>query len=141
MVRCRPPVVGTCRARLWGGDPTIGPRVRSAAGVGVNALNASLGYDQRPAGLDEAIHAAVDRSVSTLAARLRQPRVVNLEFDSDSPVRQHPRHYVHPHADLPPVEAASASGFADQSHLGRWFRRAYGLTPAAYRRICTNLPD
>ncbi|MGV8364806.1 AraC family transcriptional regulator, partial [Pseudomonas aeruginosa] len=31
--------------------------------------------------------------------------------------------------------------FADQSHLGRWFRRAYGMTPAAYRRQCTQLPD
>ncbi|WP_244247949.1 hypothetical protein, partial [Pseudomonas aeruginosa] len=25
--------------------------------------------------------------------------------------------------------------------LGRWFRRAYGMTPAAYRRQCTQLPD
>ncbi|KCV27711.1 transcriptional regulator, AraC domain protein, partial [Bordetella bronchiseptica 00-P-2730] len=32
-------------------------------------------------------------------------------------------------------------GFADQSHLGRWFRRAYGFTPAIYRRSCTNLQD
>ncbi len=40
-----------------------------------------------------------------------------------------------------PAGTAAACGFADQSHLGRWFRRAYGLTPAAYRRICTNLPD
>ncbi len=42
---------------------------------------------------------------------------------------------------LSPAEAAAAVGFADQSHLGRWFRRAYRLTPAAYRRICTNVPD
>jgi AraC-like DNA-binding protein len=40
-----------------------------------------------------------------------------------------------------PAKVAAAVGFADQSHLGRWFRRAYGMTPAAYRRICTNLPD
>ncbi|RYY91462.1 MAG: AraC family transcriptional regulator, partial [Comamonadaceae bacterium] len=33
------------------------------------------------------------------------------------------------------------SGFADQSHFGRWFRRAYGLTPAAYRSGRTNVPD
>lgn len=32
-----------------------------------------------------------------------------------------------------PAEAASESGFADQSHLGRHFLRAYGTTPAAYR--------
>ncbi|XBS69854.1 AraC family transcriptional regulator [Acerihabitans sp. KWT182] len=36
-----------------------------------------------------------------------------------------------------PADAAAQSGFADQSHLGRWFKRAYCLTPAAYRRICT----
>jgi AraC-like DNA-binding protein len=29
--------------------------------------------------------------------------------------------------------AAAQSGFADQSHLGRWFRRAFGITPARYR--------
>lgn len=40
-----------------------------------------------------------------------------------------------------PADAASALGFADQSHLGRWFVRAYGLTPAAYRKRCSNLPD
>lgn len=33
-----------------------------------------------------------------------------------------------------PVEAALAAGFADQSHLGLWFRRIFGTTPAAYRR-------
>ena len=40
-----------------------------------------------------------------------------------------------------PVEVAIALGFADQSHLGRWFLRAYGLTPALYRKRCTKLPD
>lgn len=30
--------------------------------------------------------------------------------------------------------AAAATGFADQSHLGRWFRRAFGTTPGRYRR-------
>jgi AraC-like DNA-binding protein len=40
-----------------------------------------------------------------------------------------------------PADAAAATGFADQSHMGRWFRRAFGMTPAAYRRLCTNLPD
>jgi AraC-like DNA-binding protein len=40
-----------------------------------------------------------------------------------------------------PAEVAMALGFADQSHLGRWFRRAYRLTPADYRRRCSNLPD
>ncbi|WP_338524707.1 AraC family transcriptional regulator [Pseudomonas batumici] len=40
-----------------------------------------------------------------------------------------------------PANVAMALGFADQSHLGRWFVRAYGLTPAAYRKRCSNLPD
>lgn len=40
-----------------------------------------------------------------------------------------------------PVQVASALGFADQSHLGRWFMRAYRMTPAHYRKRCTNLPD
>jgi AraC-like DNA-binding protein len=32
------------------------------------------------------------------------------------------------------VEAAALAGFADQSHLTRWFGRYFGITPAAYRR-------
>jgi AraC-like DNA-binding protein len=32
------------------------------------------------------------------------------------------------------AEAAVWSGFADQAHLTRWFRRCYGLTPGAYQR-------
>ncbi len=40
-----------------------------------------------------------------------------------------------------PSEVATAVGFSDQSHLGRWFQRAYRLTPADYRRRCTNVLD
>ncbi|MBH2036285.1 MAG: AraC family transcriptional regulator [Pseudomonadales bacterium] len=40
-----------------------------------------------------------------------------------------------------PTTVAMTLGFADQSHLGRWFVRAYGLTPALYRKRCSNLPD
>jgi len=40
-----------------------------------------------------------------------------------------------------PASVATSLGFADQSHLGRWFRRAYRLTPADYRKRCSNLPD
>jgi AraC-like DNA-binding protein len=36
-------------------------------------------------------------------------------------------------AGTPIAEAAAVSGFADQSHLTRWFTRSYGITPAAYR--------
>lgn len=38
-----------------------------------------------------------------------------------------------------PAQAAAQVGFADQSHLGRWFRRAYRITPAAYQHQCTNV--
>ena len=34
----------------------------------------------------------------------------------------------------PISQAAAQSGFADQSHLTRWFTRYYGITPASYRR-------
>jgi AraC-like DNA-binding protein len=38
-------------------------------------------------------------------------------------------------ADGSPIgEAAAQAGFADQSHLTRWFGRYYGITPGAYRR-------
>ncbi|QWG13009.1 AraC family transcriptional regulator [Bradyrhizobium sediminis] len=36
--------------------------------------------------------------------------------------------------DAAPAEAAAEAGFADQSHLGRHFRLAFGVTPGAYRR-------
>ena len=40
-----------------------------------------------------------------------------------------------------PANVAAALGFADQSHLGRWFKRAYRMTPADYRRRCSIVPD
>lgn len=41
----------------------------------------------------------------------------------------------------PPAEAAMSCGFADQSHMTRWFRRAYGMAPGAFARGRTNLQD
>ena len=38
--------------------------------------------------------------------------------------------------DLPLAEVAMKSGFSDQSHMTRLFRRATGLTPAKYREQC-----
>ena len=40
-------------------------------------------------------------------------------------------------AGTPIGEAAARTGFADQSHLTRWFGRCFGLTPAAYRAAAT----
>ncbi|WP_312952411.1 AraC family transcriptional regulator [Superficieibacter sp.] len=38
-----------------------------------------------------------------------------------------------------PVQVALQVGFADQSHLGRWFQRAYRMSPAAFQQQCTNV--
>lgn len=37
-------------------------------------------------------------------------------------------------AGRPPAVVAATTGFADQAHLTRWFRRAYGVSPAQYQR-------
>jgi AraC-like DNA-binding protein len=34
----------------------------------------------------------------------------------------------------PVGQVAATTGFADQAHLTRWFRRTYGITPATYQR-------
>ncbi len=33
------------------------------------------------------------------------------------------------------ADAAARSGFTDQAHLTRWFRRCYGITPGTYRGV------
>ncbi|MDU2941765.1 MAG: AraC family transcriptional regulator [Enterobacteriaceae bacterium] len=38
-----------------------------------------------------------------------------------------------------PALVAAEVGFADQSHLGRWFQRAYRMSPAAFQQQCTNV--
>lgn len=42
---------------------------------------------------------------------------------------------------MEPARVASQVGFSDQSHMGRWFQRAYRLSPAGYQRQCTNVLD
>ncbi len=42
---------------------------------------------------------------------------------------------------IEPALVADQVGFSDQSHMGRWFQRAYRLSPAAYQRRCTNILD
>ncbi|TWF95987.1 AraC-like DNA-binding protein [Saccharopolyspora dendranthemae] len=39
-----------------------------------------------------------------------------------------------------PAEAAAEAGFADQSHLTRWFRRYYAITPARFRDAALGQP-
>jgi AraC family transcriptional regulator len=38
-----------------------------------------------------------------------------------------------------PVEVARSTGFADQRHLTRVFRRSTGITPSTYRRSLKSL--
>lgn len=39
-----------------------------------------------------------------------------------------------------PADAALAVGFADQAHMGRWFRRVLGVTPGGYRNSVLDRP-
>lgn len=39
-----------------------------------------------------------------------------------------------------PAAAAAAAGLSDQSHLNRWFKRAYGVTPAQYQHQIGSRP-
>ena len=43
-------------------------------------------------------------------------------------------------AGTPISEAAVLAGFADQSHLSRWFVRSYGVTPGRYQRATAPPP-
>lgn len=38
-------------------------------------------------------------------------------------------------SDMAPAEVAAEVGFSDQSHMGRFFLKKFGTTPAAYKRI------
>ncbi|WP_420472800.1 AraC family transcriptional regulator [Noviherbaspirillum sp. ST9] len=40
-----------------------------------------------------------------------------------------------------PTDAAAAAGLTDQSHLNRWFKRAYGVTPAQYQQQIGTRPE
>jgi AraC-like DNA-binding protein len=42
-------------------------------------------------------------------------------------------------AGEPPAMAAAAAGFADQSHLIRKFKEAYGVIPGQYLEQCNNV--
>lgn len=37
------------------------------------------------------------------------------------------------------ADVAAATGFADQAHLTRWYKRIYGITPGKYASACNNV--
>jgi AraC-like DNA-binding protein len=41
----------------------------------------------------------------------------------------------------PITEVALATGFCDQSHFNKWFKRVVALTPSEYILACDKLPD
>jgi len=44
-----------------------------------------------------------------------------------------------PSSQVPLADAAIASGFSDQAHLTRWYKRIYGVTPGKYAAACNNV--
>jgi len=87
---------------------------------------------------------ASDLSLSTLAesVNLSKPHFVRLfrNTTGTSPHRyivqkriERARHMIQT-SELPLVEIASEAGFTSQSHLGRVFRRTYGVTPGDVRK-------
>jgi AraC-like DNA-binding protein len=116
---------------LWAQDPKL-PRVADLArdylhahladDIGLDTLAAITGTNRFR--LSRAFKAAFGMAPHAYLIQLRLSRARHLLAQSNTP-----------------AQVAAALGFADQSHLGRWFLRAYGLTPALYRKRCSNLPD
>jgi AraC-like DNA-binding protein len=115
----------------WTQDPQL-PRVANLArdylhahladDIGLDTLAAVTGTNRFR--LSRAFKAAFGMAPHAYLVQLRLSRARHLLAQSNTP-----------------AQVAAALGFADQSHLGRWFLRAYGLTPALYRKRCSNLPD
>lgn len=73
--------------------------------------------DRHPAHVARAFKAAWGMTAGEYLRRVRVAAAVRLLRDSDEPI----------------AWVALATGFADQSHLGRWMRRYVGHTPGAIR--------
>jgi AraC-like DNA-binding protein len=125
----RPHLGQPARPSAARGDPVIARRARAvlqddlAADIGADALAAKAGAADRFQ-LARAFRAAYGTSPHGFLVHSRLVRARQLLA-----------------ADGAPADVAAECGFADQSHFGRWFRRAYGHTPAAYRALCTGVPD
>lgn len=115
----------------WAQDPRL-PRVARVAreylhahmteDVGLDTLALITGTDRFR--LTRAFKSAFGLAPHAYLVQLRLSRARHLLAQGDTP-----------------SQVAAALGFADQSHLGRWFQRVYSMTPAHYRKRCSNLPD
>lgn len=93
---------------------------RLADGVSVEALAREAGLS--PAHFARAFRASVGRAPHQELLAMRLAHARRLLERPDAPLSQ----------------VALASGFSDQAHLTRLFRRAYGVTPGAVRQALTS---
>jgi AraC-like DNA-binding protein len=125
----RPHLGRPARASAARRDAVVARRARAvlqddlAADIGADALAMAAGAADRFR-LARAFRAAYGTSPHGFLVHSRLVRARQLLAAGDAP-----------------ADVAAECGFADQSHFGRWFRRAYGHTPAAYRALCTGVPD
>ena len=104
------------------------PEARGAVAAGRDFL--AIHLDGRPTLTETAEAAGVDRF--TLLRRFR--RELNTTPHAYLVMLRLTRAQSRLAAGVPPADAAVESGFSDQAHLGRWFRRVHGITPTAYAR-------
>jgi len=93
-----------------------------ASDVGLDELSHQLGIDRFRLSRQFKKHYGLSPHAYLVRLRLRTARVLLAK-------------------GVEPAMVADQVGFSDQSHMGRWFQRAYRLSPAAYQRRCTNILD
>ncbi|WP_300001167.1 AraC family transcriptional regulator [uncultured Cedecea sp.] len=93
-----------------------------ASDVGLDELSHLLGIDRFRLSRQFKKHYGLSPHAYLVRLRLRTARVLLAK-------------------GIEPAQVANRVGFSDQSHMGRWFQRAYRLSPAAYQRCCTNILD
>ena len=117
--------------RELGGRPSPGPATIDLRAVGLaRDYLAAHASEQTPASTLEAV-AGVDRF--TLARHFR--RALGTSPDRYRTMRRLGLARAAIERGLPLAEAAASAGFADQSHMTRQFKRAYGLTPARWTAL------
>jgi len=117
--------------RELGGQPAPGPATIDLRAVGLaRDYLAAHASGQTPASTLEAV-AGVDRF--TLARHFR--RALGTSPDRYRTMRRLGLARAAIERGLPLAEAAASAGFADQSHMTRQFKRAYGLTPARWTAL------